>query len=385
VTRKVAGLLHRTRAPALCVLILLTAGACSQRRSASDVIPDLPTALPSVLPSLVPQSPSPTATVTPAPTATPVRTLDPNCTLAVKEYPTTNPQSRPTSITSGPDGALWFADGRAIGRMTTDGVVRSFGLPTGVRAFGIASGPDGNLWFTDQGTTAVGRLTVSGSVRMFPTPTREGNPIGVGGAANPLAITPGPDGALWFTESAADTIGRITVDGKITEYVLPSYKKTHANPQGIVAGPDGRIWFAQPLTESIGRFDPKTRKFAEFPIPVEDSMPGDVTSAHGAIWFNEPDTHSIGRMSTSGAVKLFPVRQADSTPWQVGRGSDGDVWYLESRHNVIGTVTEDGRVRDFPLPSKGGASADAAIVAGPDGAIWFTETGAGKIGRIGCG
>ena len=35
-------------------------------------------------------------------------------------------------------------------------------------------------------------------------------------------ITMGPDGALWFTETSADRIGRITTDGQITEFPLPT-------------------------------------------------------------------------------------------------------------------------------------------------------------------
>lgn len=49
----------------------------------------------------------------------------------------------PTVITSGPDGALWFTEYRAdrIGRITTDGVIDEFGLPTpGFGPFGIAPG-----------------------------------------------------------------------------------------------------------------------------------------------------------------------------------------------------------------------------------------------------
>ena len=43
--------------------------------------------------------------------------------------------------------------------------------------------------------------------------------------------------------------------------------------------------------------------------------------------------------------------------------------------SVAGAAT----ITEFPLPTRG---APRAITAGPDGALWFTELGANKIGRI---
>jgi streptogramin lyase len=52
----------------------------------------------------------------------------------------------------------------------------------------------------------------------------------------PYAITSGPDGALWVTQSSGN-IARITTSGSITEYVIPS----GGVPQGITTGADGAM------------------------------------------------------------------------------------------------------------------------------------------------
>jgi len=44
----------------------------------------------------------------------------------------------------------------------------------------------------------------------------------------PTSITTGPDGALWFTNTGNDTIGRITTDGIVTSYGGPVTYPTHA-------------------------------------------------------------------------------------------------------------------------------------------------------------
>src|SRR5436190_20192265 len=60
--------------------------------------------------------------------------------------------------------------------------------------------------------------------------------------SQPLWIASGPDGNLWFTETSANKIGRITTGGIITEFVVPTRS---SSPAGIVAGPDNNLWFVE--------------------------------------------------------------------------------------------------------------------------------------------
>ena len=50
----------------------------------------------------------------------------------------------------------------------------------------------------------------------------------------------GSDGALWFTNSGNNSIGRITTGGVVTNYTDPGI----LIPEPITAGPDGALWFA---------------------------------------------------------------------------------------------------------------------------------------------
>src|SRR5204863_8535855 len=102
------------------------------------------------------------------------------------------------------------ADGTAIGRITPDGVVRRFKLPTAdSHPYGITVGPDGNLWFTERIADAIGVMDTKGHLlHEYPVPTPN---------AQPWDIALGGDGALWFTEENVDAIGRVTFDDSITE------------------------------------------------------------------------------------------------------------------------------------------------------------------------
>jgi virginiamycin B lyase len=48
------------------------------------------------------------------------------------------------------------------------------------------------------------------------------------------SITTGPDGALWFTETTPNKIGRVTVAGVVSEYDIPT---PNSGLYGITAGP----------------------------------------------------------------------------------------------------------------------------------------------------
>ncbi len=67
----------------------------------------------------------------------------------------------------------------------------------------ITAGPDGNLWFTESHTNKIGMLNpTSHLVTEFSIPTSSSYSLG---------ITAGPDGNLWFTEDGADKIGQVVI------------------------------------------------------------------------------------------------------------------------------------------------------------------------------
>ena len=95
---------------------------------------------------------------------------------------------------------------------------------------GITVGPDGALWFAQRGVSAIGRITLDGEITEWPTITPR---------AAPLSITTGPDGALWFTLTAANAIGRITVDGAMTEIPLPAGASARSGSPWVRTAPCG--------------------------------------------------------------------------------------------------------------------------------------------------
>jgi virginiamycin B lyase len=333
-------------------------------------------------------------------TAPPTTTLpDPCASPRIVQYAA---GSTPGALAVGGDGNLWYSDpgSHTIDKFTpaSPGGVVKLPLPAGDHAYDLTAGPDGNLWFTDPANAAIGRMTLSGRVTEFPTPTRVSNPQGVPGqTSNPFAITVGPDGALWFTESMADQIGRVTTTGTFSEYPLPSRASVHANPEAITVGPDGAVWFTEPLTGKLGRIDPASHAITEVAGVGGAGRIGGVSLApgpDGRLWTD--DVNAVASITTTGTASTYTV--PDPNAWVVavlpghpgGNVVEADAlaWALDQRGGHIDRITSRGNVTQTSLPGAAGHGFTGerfGMVIGTDAALWFTEGSSGLLARLTCG
>jgi streptogramin lyase len=182
----------------------------------------------------------------------------------------------------------------------------------------------------------------------------------------------------------------------VTEFLVPT---VHSDLNcGIVAGPDGNIWFTESIGNNIGRITP-TGTITEFPLPNTNCQPYCITNGpDGNLWFACNGVRSqgttgftgpgslIGRITPSGTITEFPLPNAGGVPWGITGGPDGNLWFTESGNGGpnqgtnIGRITPTGTITEFPLPNVN--CGPRAITSGPDGNLWFTEVNTNKIGRI---
>lgn len=301
-------------------------------------------------------------------------------------------RSGPGVMTLGPDGNLWFGDdGKrpAIGRITPQGTIAEFraGLDPKSRPGSIVSGPDGNIWFTDVGKSrAIGRITPSGTITEF----RDG----LDPKSTPVGLVVGPDGNLWFGDSAK-TIGRITPDGTITEFGAGISPGVGAFG-GPVVGPDGNLWIAGGSPLGVARIT-TLGAISTFTagLNAQTSLLGPIASAGGNLWFTgRGGGPGIGRVTPSGEITEFTDCLHRGPPYtgpnSITAGPDGNAWFTSlttrSLPNIgtppaIGRITPSGEITEFRAGMVYASSPDG-IVAGPDGALWFTDRELRSIGRI---
>jgi virginiamycin B lyase len=241
--------------------------------------------------------------------------------------------------------------------------IRSFPIPSpDSEPIEITLGPDGNLWFTEQNNSAVARITPRGVITEFVTPT----------FSFPTDITAGPDGNVWFTEGSVGQIASITPAGQIEEIPFSSFDSAG----GITTGPDGNIWFTSSTGNEVWRLELPDKTLTSFPLPTADSFPGDITAgSDGNLWFVE-GAGRIGRITTSGVITEFG--SGLSLPFAITAGPDGNIWFTERFSQRIGRVTPTGEFRFFMAP---GHTLDS-ITPGHGDYLVFTEFGDDRIATI---
>jgi len=169
--------------------------------------------------------------------------------------------------------------------------------------------------------------------------------------AEPFDIAAGADGSMWFTEFAADRIGRISPAGVITEYKVPT---AGAGPYQIAAGPQGAMWFTEYNTTKIGRVTP-TGQVTQFAVPRPTYGPAGITgSAAGPVYSADP-VGFIDTIPASGSITATRVPSALGLPFAIARLAGGTRWISEltgyfeySRHLLSfppGSGTPHGRSR----------------------------------------
>jgi uncharacterized repeat protein (TIGR01451 family) len=296
-----------------------------------------------------------------------------------------------TEITTGGDGNLWFLETTSpdesfgfgqITRMTIRDPISFTSTFVPSSLVGITSGQLGEILFAELSCSRIGRI--------FPpfdeTPFQiEEIPI------SPETIQPrgvaSLDNAIWFTSFSTGQIGRIPANTHeaITYFNI---KTPCSHPSAMTVGSDGRsLYFIievskeESITYSIGRID-LNGHITEFPIPAAASRPKAITAGpDGNTWFTDPALNSIWRLTPEGSFASFTISTEGSEPTGIVAGPDGKLYFTEFRASRIGVITTDGVItNEIPTPTQD--SGPSGITVGSDGNIWFIEANALRVGRL---
>ena len=79
-------------------------------------------------------------------------------------------------------------------------------------------------------------------------------------------------------------------------------------------------------------------------------------------------------------VTEFPLPHANSRPYTIVTGPDGNLWFTESTRSTIGRITPSGTFTEWHTADDG--TGPYGITLGSDGNLWFTERLANRIAKI---
>ncbi|GAC1405862.1 MAG: virginiamycin B lyase [Candidatus Velthaea sp.] len=217
-------------------------------------------------------------------------------------------------------------------------------------------------------------------------------------------IVQGPDSALYASASFAvsgsfgpvQAVVRITQGGQMTNSIIDGGPSL----LDYAFGPDGRLYLATrlpnpPISDQqsgiiVAMRNPgyATADYASLLLPdyVDDLAPQAIARGEdGSMWVaatrqTAPRADLLYRISTRLGIQArfrLPINSAAAgLVW----GPDDALWFTEFGNNRIGRLTGTGRITEFRIPSAN--SGPTRMVTGGDGALWFIESRANKIGRI---
>ena len=302
---------------------------------------------------------------------------------------------------------------------TTDGTGGSLGIPGsptmdsltsgGSDGRVIAAGAYGNndLYLGDSGTNQIFQVTPGASPSMsgsWSIPTSN---------AEPLGITYGPDGRVWFGEFLGAKLGAID----LATSVLTEYSIAGSKPYGLTVGPDSNIWFTDQGNNAIGVVNLPSgggaQTITEYTTGLTASAnPAGIVSDGTDLWFSE-GIGNVGMITTGGVITEYPVAAGSGlaglayssgylwavgslsksvyeicdnpgctigdvvntialsyTPYNAVAAADGSLYVTE--RGAIAHIALNGHLTEY---TNGVPSVPLGIAAGSDGQIYYTESG----------
>jgi virginiamycin B lyase len=244
-------------------------------------------------------------------------------------------------------------------------------------SYAFVEDSEGGVWFTEGDNNAVSRLSPDGTVIAYPIPTP---------AAEPADLALDQQGNLWFVELNGGKIGRLSPDGRIKEYSLADQ---HAHPWQLWVDPNGEIWFLEGRDPArVGRLLPDgvIRNYI-----LAEGWPTSMASASdGGLWLSvliPAETHGTDLVRASGRILHLSrdgtwrerLSRTASCPMNVIPDDQGRLWFSDRCRHTIERLDHKGERLRFEMPEEAFIQ-DMALDS--DGNLWFIDNTRNLIGRI---
>lgn len=278
-----------------------------------------------------------------------------------REESAANSHVAPHSLQTAPDGSIWItlASGNQLARFDVE--TEQFEIhdvARGIYPHTLRFDPRGRIWYTMAATNHVGFFDPATNeqrhvrlpardwkqaliLRMTPFFLRIGRVIDIRGAAAegdgikmpvPYGIDIAPDGGVWFSQLNEHKIGRIDPDTLEVEMIETPFE----TPRRLRFDREGRLWIPSFSQSLVARFDPGTRAFRTWPLPIEplgSETPYALAIAPdtGHVWICGTNSDTMIRFEPeSERFTVYPLPTRVTYTREVDFDAEGRVWTSNS-------------------------------------------------------
>jgi streptogramin lyase len=273
---------------------------------------------------------------------------------------TANAHVGPHSLQVAPDGAIWMtlALGNQLARFdpkTEDWSIHP--LEEGFYPHTLRFDQKGRVWYTVAASNHVGVYDPAKGTHQWirlPAPTwrqaiamrlipafmwlAERVDLSGGGGGGgivapvPYGIDVAPNGDIWFSQLNAHRIGRIDPESFDVEMIDTPFTA----PRRMRFDASGKLWIPGFSSGLISRFDPETREFKQWPLPIKPigsetpyALNVDLETNH--VWICGTNSDSLIRFDSEAEhFTVFPLPTRVTYTREIDFDSKGRVWASNS-------------------------------------------------------
>lgn len=243
------------------------------------------------------------------------------------------------------DGKVWASDptgNQLVGLDPSNGDVTTVKLPTNSSfPYTLTSGPNGTLWFPELFSAKMGELSANGTLREYPLPG------GINAEPSQIVFANSTTGLYSDVGQGADKGGVYSFNPAHFAPTLLGNQKLN-DPSSLTIA-SGAVWVALHGSSSIGCYNFTTKAWSYYPTtPVAwnpTTLPYFVDANGSSVWFNEHYGNRIGLIDpTDGTLAEFSESSKSVVNGSLigntltfGLGG-GKAWFTEWTGNVLGYV-----------------------------------------------
>jgi virginiamycin B lyase len=224
----------------------------------------------------------------------------------------------------------------------------------------------GHAGGSNYGVTPGAKKEIAGMVLEWPVPTPNF-------ARDPA---PGPDGNIYIAVMHGNKIARFDTKGQtFKEWDLP----TGARPHGLLVDEKGIVWYTGNGNGTIGELNPATGEIKQHKTPSGGGAPHTIVlDQGGALWFTGQSGGYLGRLDRATG-KITEYRMSGG-PYGLAIDKQGQVWVCRMNADRLGKL--DPRTGQQTELYMGQQSMPRRIATAPDGTLWVTLYGNGKLAHV---
>ena len=257
----------------------------------------------------------------------------------VEEHVAPWPDTSMHGITIDRAGRVYYADvnGGYLGELdrrtgqfkryeTTGNMEKPWNVPPGTRTaesmVQIVVDKDDNVWGNLISGEKIFRLDAkTRQIKTWLLPTPDSNPYGM------IAT---PEGVLWTVGISSDIIFKFDPKTeKFTEYKTPTQPSA---PRRLDDDADGNIWWAEYVGGNLGMLDPKTGAMKEYRFPLKYTRGYDAWVVGDYVWVTEATYETLIRFDPKTKAFVYyplPMSQPGGNPGvpKIENEKDGTIWF----------------------------------------------------------